>query len=141
MVGQRSNVLSWPYREGLRLDEAMHPLTLLALGIYGKPLPNQNGAPVRLVVPWKYGFKGAKAIVKIRLVEKMPISSWMQASSHEYGFYANVNPQVDHPRWSQATERVIGDSLFAKRRRTELFNGYGSEVESMYRNMNLETFF
>jgi sulfoxide reductase catalytic subunit YedY len=141
MVGQRSNILNWPYREGLRLDEAMHPLTLLALGLYGKPLPNQNGAPVRLVVPWKYGFKSAKAIVKIRLVEKMPTSTWMQANSHEYGFYANVNPEVDHPRWSQATERVIGEGLFSKRRHTELFNGYGSEVESMYRNMNLGVYF
>lgn len=141
MVGQRSKILDWPYKEGLRLDEAMHPLTLVALGLYGKPLPNQNGAPVRLVVPWKYGFKSAKAIVKIRLVDKMPVTTWMQANSNEYGFYSNVNPEVDHPRWSQATERVIGDGLFSKRRRTEMFNGYADEVESMYRGMDLRSNF
>jgi sulfoxide reductase catalytic subunit YedY len=141
MIGQRSRILDWPYKEALRLDEAMHPLSLIVLGIYGKPLPNQNGAPVRLVVPWKYGFKSAKAIVKIRLVEKMPITTWMQANSNEYGFYSNVNPDVDHPRWSQATERVVGDGLFSKRRRTEMFNGYADEVESMYRNMDLRANF
>lgn len=141
MLGQRSKILDWPYKEGLRLDEAMHPLTLMAVGLYGKPLPNQNGAPIRLVVPWKYGFKSAKAIVKIRLVEKMPITTWMQANSNEYGFYSNVNPEVDHPRWSQATERVIGDSFLSKRRRTEMFNGYADQVESMYRNMDLRANF
>ena len=141
MVGQRSKILDWPYKEGLRLDEAMHPLSFLAIGIYGKPLPNQNGAPIRLVVPWKYGFKSAKAIVKIRLVEKIPITTWMQANSNEYGFYSNVNPEVDHPRWSQATERVIGDGLFSKRRKTEIFNGYADQVESMYRNMDLRVNF
>jgi sulfoxide reductase catalytic subunit YedY len=141
MIGQRSRILDWPYKEALRLDEAMHPLSLIVLGIYGKPLPSQNGAPVRLVVPWKYGFKSAKAIVKIRLVEKMPITTWMQANSNEYGFYSNVNPDVDHPRWSQATERVVGDGLFSKRRRTEMFNGYADEVESMYRNMDLRANF
>ena len=137
MIGQKTNVLDWPYREGLRLDEAMHPLTILAVGLYGKVLPNQNGAPVRLVVPWKYGFKSAKAIVKMRLTEKMPISSWMKANSNEYGFYSNVNPEVDHPRWSQATERAIGDSFLSKRRRTEMFNGYAKQVESLYRGMDL----
>jgi methionine sulfoxide reductase catalytic subunit len=141
MIGQKSRVLDWPYKEGLRLDEAMHPLTLMAVGLYGKMLPNQNGAPVRLVVPWKYGFKSAKAIVKIRLVEKMPVTSWMQANSNEYGFYSNVNPQVDHPRWSQATERVIGDGIFTKRRKTEMFNGYAEEVESLYRGMDLRANF
>jgi sulfoxide reductase catalytic subunit YedY len=141
MVGQKSKILDWPYKEGLRLDEAMHPLTLMALGLYGKPLPNQNGAPIRLVVPWKYGFKSAKAIVKIRLVEKMPITTWMQANSNEYGFYSNVNPEVDHPRWSQATERVIGDGFLSKRRKTEMFNGYADQVESMYRNMDLRANF
>lgn len=141
MVGQRSRILDWPYREGLRLDEALHPLTLLAVGLYGKTLPNQNGAPVRVVVPWKYGFKSAKAIVKIRLLEKMPVTSWMQANRDEYGFFANVNPQVDHPRWSQASERIIGQGLFSKRRPTEMFNGYAHEVESLYRNMDLRANF
>ena len=115
----------------------MHPLTILAVGLYGKLLPNQNGAPIRLVVPWKYGFKSAKAIVKIRLTEKMPITSWMQANSNEYGFYSNVNPEVDHPRWTQATERAIGDGFLSKRRKTEMFNGYTSQVESLYRGMDL----
>ena len=141
MVGQRSNVLDWPYSEGLRIDEAMHPLTILAVGLYGKLIPNQNGAPVRLVVPWKYGFKSAKAIVKIKLTEKMPATSWMKANSSEYGFYSNVNPEVDHPRWSQATERAIGDGFLSKRRKTEMFNGYTKEVESLYRGMDLRRYF
>ena len=136
--GQRSRVLNWPYVEGLRLDEAMHPLTLLATGLYGEALPNQNGAPVRVVIPWKYGFKSAKSIVKIRLVEKQPISSWMQAAPQEYGFYSNVNPNVDHPRWSQARERRIGEFL---KRDTLMFNGYGDQVAQMYRGMDLKRFF
>jgi len=138
MPGQRSRVLDWPYVEGLRLDEAMHPLTLLAVGLYGEVLPNQNGAPIRLVVPWKYGFKSAKSIVKIRFVEKQPVSSWMAAAPREYGFYSNVNPQVDHPRWSQAKERRIGEFL---KRNTLMFNGYGDQVASMYRDMDLKKFF
>ena len=138
MPGVNSRVIQWPYNEGLRMDEAMHPLTLLTLGLYGKVLPNQNGAPVRAVVPWKYGFKSAKSIVKIRLVEKMPVSSWMKAAAGEYGFYANVNPEVSHPRWSQATERRIGeDGLFSKRRKTLMFNGYQTEVASLYQGMDL----
>jgi sulfoxide reductase catalytic subunit YedY len=141
MLGQNSPILDWPYTEGLRLDEATHPLTLLALGIYGKPLSNQNGAPVRLVVPWKYGFKSIKAIVNIKLTEKMPISTWMQANSREYGFYANVNPEVDHPRWSQASERRIGDGLFSKRRKTEMFNGYAEQVASLYQGMDLAKYY
>jgi len=138
MPGQRSRVLDWPYVEGLRLDEAMHPLTLLAVGLYGEVLPSQNGAPIRLVVPWKYGFKSAKSIVKIRFVEKQPISSWMAAIPREYGFYSNVNPQVDHPRWSQAKERRIGEFL---KRDTLMFNGYGDQVTSLYRGMDLKKFF
>ena len=135
MPGQRRNVLNWPYREGLRMDEAMNPLTLLTVGLYGDVLPNQNGAPVRIVVPWKYGFKSAKSIVRIRLVEKMPVTSWMQAGPEEYGFYANVNPDVDHPRWSQAKERRIGDFL---KRPTLPFNGYGEQVASLYAGMDLK---
>lgn len=138
MPGQRSRVLEWPYREGLRLDEAMHPLTILAVGLYGRVLPNQNGAPIRLVVPWKYGFKSIKSIVRIRLVARQPATSWNLAAPHEYGFYANVNPDVDHPRWSQAKERRIGDFF---RRPTLLFNGYGEEVASLYSGMNLKRFF
>ena len=134
MPGQQREVLDWPYREGLRLDEAMNPLTLLTLGLYGEVLPNQNGAPVRIVVPWKYGFKSAKSIVAIRLVEKMPVSSWMQAAPEEYGFYANVNPEVDHPRWSQARERRVGDFL---KRPTLMFNGYAEQVASLYAGMDL----
>jgi len=141
MIGQQSKILDWPYREGLRLDEAMHPLTIMATGLYGKNLPNQNGAPIRLVVPWKYGFKSAKAIVKIRLVENIPISSWMNASPTEYGFYSNVNPNVDHPRWSQATERRIGDSFFDPRRPTEMFNGYANEVSNLYKGMDLRKYY
>ena len=141
MKGQRYPVLQWPYREGLRIDEAMHPLTTVVTGLYGKKLPNQNGAPLRIFMPWKYGFKSAKAIVKIKLVEKMPTSSWMRASPREYGFYSNVNPDVDHPRWSQATERVIGNDIFAPRVKTLMFNGYGDEVASLYRGMDLKKYF
>jgi sulfoxide reductase catalytic subunit YedY len=129
MPGIRSSVLDWPYVEGLRLDEAMHPLTLLSFGLYGEVLPSQNGAPVRLVVPWKYGFKSGKSIVKIRFVEKQPVTAWTRSAPQEYGFYSNVNPNVDHPRWSQATERRIGE--FGKRK-TLPFNGYGGEVASLY---------
>ena len=138
MPGVRSRVLDWPYVEGLRLDEAMHPLTLLAFGMYGEVLPHQNGAPVRLVVPWKYGFKSAKSIVKIRFVEKQPATAWNKAAANEYGFYSNVNPSVDHPRWSQATERRIGeDGLFAKKRKTLMFNGYEAQVGQLYAGMDL----
>ena len=141
MPGQRGlfQPLPWPYVEGLRLDEAMHPLTILAVGLYGETLPNQNGAPVRLVVPWKYGFKGIKSIVRISLTDKQPPTTWNLANSREYGFYSNVNPAVDHPRWSQATERRIGESgLFAKRRPTLLFNGYAEQVASLYDGMDLK---
>lgn len=134
MPGQRSPVLDWPYVEGLRMDEAMHPLTLLTFGLYGEVLPNQNGAPVRVVVPWKYGFKSAKSIVAIRFVEQQPQTSWMKAGPEEYGFYSNVNPEVDHPRWSQARERRIGE--FTKRD-TLKFNGYGEQVASLYTGMDL----
>ena len=138
MKGQRYPVLNWPYREGLRIDEAMHPITTVVTGLYGKTLPNQNGAPLRIFVPWKYGFKSAKAIVKIKLVKKMPVSSWMKSSPREYGFYSNVNPNVSHPRWSQATERVIGGSILSPRIETEMFNGYGDEVASLYSGMDLK---
>jgi sulfoxide reductase catalytic subunit YedY len=143
MPGLSSNVLLWPYVEGLRLDEALHPLTLLAFGMYGEVLPNQNGAPVRLVVPWKYGFKSGKSLVKIRFVEKEPKTAWNIAAPHEYGFYSNVNPDVPHPRWSQATERRIGDEggLLAKRRKTERFNGYEAQVGRLYAGMDLKKFF
>jgi len=141
MRGQRYPVLKWPYREGLRIDEAMHPLTTVVTGLYGKRLPNQNGAPLRIFVPWKYGFKSAKAIVKIKLVEKMPTSSWMRASPREYGFYSNVNPYVDHPRWSQATERVIGNDIFAPRVKTLMFNGYEEEVANLYTDIDLKKYF
>jgi len=142
MPGLRSRVLDWPYVEALRMDEAMHPLTLLAFGLYGEVLPNQNGAPVRLVVPWKYGFKSGKSIVKIRFVEKQPRTSWEAAAPSEYGFYSNVNPKVDHPRWSQATERRIGeDGLFERKRPTLMFNGYGAQVGPLYAGMDLKTFF
>lgn len=134
MPGQRSGILDWPYREGLRMDEAMHPLTLLATGLYGQDLPGQNGAPIRLVVPWKYGFKSIKSIVRIRLVEDMPRTTWNDMAPNEYGFYANVNPEVDHPRWSQARERRIGEF---RRRPTLLFNGYAEEVASLYAGMDL----
>ena len=133
--GQQRNVLEWPYVEGLRMDEAMHPLTILAVGLYGETLPNQDGAPVRLVVPWKYGFKGIKAIVKIKLVEKEPVSTWTKAAPNEYGFYSNVNPNVDHPRWSQAKERRIGEFF---KRPTLMYNGYGDQVASLYSGMDLK---
>ena len=142
MPGLKSGVLDWPYTEGLRLDEAMHPLALLAFGMYGEVLPNQNGAPVRLVVPWKYGFKSAKSIVAIRLTDKEPGTAWNKAARNEYGFYSNVNPDVDHPRWSQATERRIGEGgLFAKKRKTLLFNGYGDQVAQLYAGMDLKKFY
>ena len=142
MPGLSSSVLDWPYVEGLRLDEAVHPLTLLAFGMYGEVLPNQNGAPVRLVVPWKYGFKSGKSIVKIRFVDKQPRTSWEATLPDEYGFYSNVNPKVDHPRWSQATERRIGeDGLFAKKRATLMFNGYEPQVGQLYAGMDLKKFF
>ena len=142
MTGLNSSVLDWPYVEGLRLDEAMHPLTLLSFGMYGEVLPNQNGAPVRLVVPWKYGFKSGKSIVKIRFLDKQPSTSWEEAARNEYGFYSNVNPKVDHPRWSQATERRIGeDGLFAKKRPTLMFNGYEPQVGQLYAGMDLKRFF
>jgi len=137
MVGQQSNILPWPYVEGLRIDEAMHPLSFIATGMYGKQLPNQNGAPIRLVIPWKYGFKSIKAIVKIRLTETMPTTSWNRVAPREYGFYANVNPQVPHPRWSQSRERVIGAGIFTPKRHTELFNGYAEQVASLYSGMDL----
>ena len=137
-----SRVLDWPYVEGLRMDEAMHPLTLLAFGMYGEVLPNQSGAPIRAVVPWKYGFKSGKSIVKIRFVEKQPGTAWNKAAANEYGFYSNVNPNVDHPRWSQANERRIGeDGLFAKRRKTLLFNGYEAQVGQLYAGMDLKKFY
>ena len=138
MPGQRYPILDWPYVEGLRIDEAMHPLTILVTGLYGKELPNQNGSPIRLMVPWKYGFKSSKAIVNIKLVEKMPTSSWMKASPREYGFYSNVNPKVDHPRWSQASERVIGSGIISERIPTTMFNGYGDEVAHLYSEMDLK---
>ena len=130
-------MLEWPYVEGLRIDEAMHPLTILAVGLYGQVLPNQNGAPLRLVVPWKYGFKGIKSIVEIRFTEKQPPTSWNISAPHEYGFYANVNPAVDHPRWSQAKERRIGAGVFAPRQPTLPFNGYAEQVAGLYRGMDL----
>lgn len=137
MPGLKYPVLDWPYVEGLRLDEAMNPLTIMATGIYGKDIPNQNGAPLRLVVPWKYGFKSIKSIVRITLTEDEPPTSWNKANAREYGFYSNVNPKVDHPRWSQASERVIGSGLFARRQDTLMFNGYADEVASLYAGMDL----
>lgn len=142
MPGQRdTQLLKWPYVEGLRIDEAMHPLTILAVGMYGEILPKQNGAPLRLIVPWKYGFKSIKAIVKIELLSKPPLTSWNQSAPNEYGFYANVNPDVSHPRWSQSSERLLGSGFFTARRHTELFNGYGEQVASLYRDMDLRHFF
>jgi sulfoxide reductase catalytic subunit YedY len=141
MPGLRSPVLDWPYREGLRLDEALHPLTLMATGIYGKPIPNQNGAPIRLVVPWKYGFKSIKSIVRITLTDQEPPTSWNMANPREYGFYSNVNPTVSHPRWSQATERKIGGGLFNRRHPTLMFNGYEAEVADLYEGMDLKKYF
>jgi methionine sulfoxide reductase catalytic subunit len=138
LPGQKSSVLDWPYVEGLRIDEATNPLTMLAVGLYGKPLPGQNGAPLRLVVPWKYGFKGIKSIVKIRFTEREPPATWNVAAGNEYGFYANVNPEVDHPRWSQATERRIGELT---RRNTLIFNGYGEHVAHLYAGMDLKKFY
>jgi sulfoxide reductase catalytic subunit YedY len=138
MPGQRRDVLEWPYREGLRMDEAMHPLTLLAVGMYGEVLPNQNGAPIRLVVPWKYGFKNIKSIVRIRFTSGMPVTTWSKAIPEEYGFYANVNPRVSHPRWSQARERRIGELL---KRETLMFNGYAEQVGNLYTGMDLKVFF
>ncbi|TJZ92336.1 protein-methionine-sulfoxide reductase catalytic subunit MsrP [Paracoccus gahaiensis] len=137
MVGQRRAILDWPYREGLRLDEAMNPLTILATGLYDQPMPNQNGAPIRLVVPWKYGFKSIKSVVRITLTDREPVNTWKQLQASEYGFYANVNPEVNHPRWSQATHRVIGAGLFGGREETQMFNGYGEQVASMYAGMDL----
>ncbi len=137
MPGQSSPFIEWPYREGLRLDEAMHPLTILATGLYGEPMPNQNGAPIRLVVPWKYGFKSIKSIVRISLVAEMPPTTWNMLQPSEYGFYANVNPTVDHPRWSQASERMVGGGLFAGRQDTLMFNGYEAEVASLYTGQDL----
>ena len=137
MPGQRRRVLEWPYREGLTIAEATNPLTLLAVGVYGESMPNQNGAPIRLVVPWKYGFKGIKGIVRISFTEEQPPVSWNIAAPHEYGFYANVNPEVDHPRWSQASERRIGSGLFAARIPTQMFNGYGEHVAHLYDGLDL----
>lgn len=138
MNGQRLPILDWPYREGLRLDEAMHPLTILATGLYSEPMPKQNGAPIRLVVPWKYGFKSIKSIVKITLTDKEPFCTWKNLQASEYGFYANVNPEVDHPRWSQATERRIGSGLFGGRVETLKFNGYGDQVAYLYDGLDLK---
>jgi len=137
MPGQQRQILDWPYREGLRIDEAMHPLTILATGLYGVELPNQNGAPLRLVVPWKYGFKSIKSIVRISFVEQLPYTTWNDSAPWEYGFYANVNPEVDHPRWSQARERPIGGGFFASKIPTGMFNGYADEVASLYSGMDL----
>jgi len=141
MPGQRYPLLDWPYREGLRLDEAMHPLTILATGLYGEELPNQNGAPLRLVVPWKYGFKSIKSIVRISLVDKQPEATWNMQNAREYGFYSNVNPEVDHPRWSQASERRIGGGLFSKRVPTQMYNGYQDDVAGLYAGMDLTQIF
>jgi sulfoxide reductase catalytic subunit YedY len=138
MPGQREKLLEWPYREGLRMDEAMHPLTLLAVGMYGEVLPNQSGAPIRLVVPWKYGFKNIKSIIRIRFTGEMPVTTWTKAIPQEYGFYANVNPRVSHPRWSQARERRFGESVL---RKTLMFNGYAEQVAKLYTGMDLKVFF
>ena len=138
MIGQKSNILDWPYVEGLRMDEAMHPLSFLSTGIYGESLLNQNGAPLRLVTPWKYGFKSIKSIVKISFERDMPLTSWVKSNPKEYGFYSNVNPDVDQPRWSQKTERRIGEWL---RRKTLMYNGYGEEVNDLYKNMDLKKWF
>jgi sulfoxide reductase catalytic subunit YedY len=138
MPGERVGVLNWPYTEGLRLDEAMNPLTILAVGLYGETLPNQDGAPIRLVVPWKYGFKGIKSIVKISFVENEPPTAWNVSAPNEYGFYSNVNPDVDHPRWSQSSERRIGEF---RRRKTLMFNGYGDQVAKLYAGMDLKKYY
>ena len=141
MRGQKRTTLGWPYREGLTIEEAMHPLTFIATGLYGQELPNQNGAPFRLVVPWKYGFKSIKSITQISFMKKQPFTTWSSENPREYGFYSNVNPNVDHPRWSQATERVIGEGLFGERRKTELFNGYIAEVSNLYKGMDLKKYY
>jgi sulfoxide reductase catalytic subunit YedY len=141
MSGQQRPLLDWPYREGLRIDEAMHPLSILAVGVYGVELPNQNGAPLRLIVPWKYGFKSIKSIVRISFTEKEPYTSWNDLAPGEYGFYANVNPEVDHPRWSQARERPIGGGFFASKVPTLMFNGYADQVASLYKGMNLARYY
>ncbi|PIV76529.1 MAG: protein-methionine-sulfoxide reductase catalytic subunit MsrP [Rhodobacteraceae bacterium CG17_big_fil_post_rev_8_21_14_2_50_65_11] len=141
MPGQRRQSLEWPYREGLRLDEAMNPLTILATGLYGEPMPNQNGAPIRLVVPWKYGFKSIKSIVRISLTDVEPQTTWNMQNSREYGFYSNVNPNVNHPRWSQASERRVGGGLFSSRIPTQMFNGYEDEVAHLYEGMDLSEYF
>ena len=141
MIGVQRRVLDFPYVEGLRLDEAMHPLTIMATGLYDEPMPNQNGAPIRLVVPWKYGFKSIKSIVRISLTEEQPPTSWNMANAREYGFYSNVNPQVDHPRWSQASERKVGGGLFAQRQPTLMLNGYEEEVAGLYAGMDLAKFY
>ena len=141
MRGQKRPTLDWPYREGLTIEEALHPLTFIATGLYGKELPKQNGAPFRLVVPWKYGFKSIKSINKISFMKKQPYTTWSAENPREYGFYSNVNPNVDHPRWSQATERVIGEGLFGERRKTELFNGYIEEVGDLYKGMDLKKYY
>lgn len=141
MVGQKYRTIDWPYVEGLRMDEALHPLTIMATGIYGKTIPNQNGAPMRLVVPWKYGFKSIKSIVRITITDEEPVNTWQDLQASEYGFYANVNPEVDHPRWSQATERKVGGGLFSKRVPTLMFNGYEEEVASLYEGMDLRKYY
>jgi sulfoxide reductase catalytic subunit YedY len=141
LPGQRRGVLDWPYREGLRMDEAMHPLTILATGLYGEALPNQNGAPLRLVVPWKYGFKSIKSVVRISFTERQPLATWNMMQPDEYGFYANVNPEVDHPRWSQKNHRMIGEGLFARKWPTLKFNGYGEQVASLYAGMDLARYY
>jgi len=141
MPWMREVSLDWPYSEGLRMDEAMHPLTLLCFGLYGETLPNQDGAPVRIVIPWKYGFKSAKSIVRVRFVDKEPRTTWNEAAPKEYGFYSNVNPSVDHPRWSQKTERRIGESFWKQTRKTLMFNGYGDHVASLYSGMDLRKYF
>ncbi len=141
MPGQRRALIDWPYREGLRLDEAMHPLTILATGLYGGVLPNQNGAPLRLVVPWKYGFKSIKSIVRISFTATVPETTWLRLAPDEYGFYANVNPQVDHPRWSQARHRLIGEGLFSRKHETLMFNGYAEQVADLYKGMDLRKFY
>jgi sulfoxide reductase catalytic subunit YedY len=137
MPGVKYNVIDWPYVEGLRLDEAMHPLTIMATGLYGKPMPNQNGAPLRLVVPWKYGYKSIKSVVRVTLTDTQPPTAWSKYSEQEYGFYSNVNPNVDHPRWSQAYEQRVGGGLLARKTPTQMFNGYESEVASLYEGMDL----
>ena len=141
MPGQKRAVLDWPYTEALRIDEAMNPLTIMAVGLYGEVMPNQNGAPMRLIVPWKYGFKNIKSIVKIRFTEKMPSTTWAEAGPREYGFYANVNPKVAHPRWSQAKERVIGAGIFSSKKKTLMMNGYEEQVGHLYKGLDLRKYF